>query len=252
MADFMRYFTQKLSKEVGLLRHWTDSVFPRRYRHVEVSEKASADLARLRFILSSSCKENLVLSPRDWPGVSSTEALITGEPMKGIWVNRTELGKARRRGKKVSEKDFTEEHELTLEPVPSLAHLSPEAYRKVVLGLVREIEEETLARHRVDGTAPIGVQAVLSQDPEYRQMVPPKSPRSWVHALSHEERQRVRAALLWLVAAYRAAADRFRKGEYHVEFPAGTFPPTRPFVALDGGFKKGHMTGLNQPQRTPG
>ena len=157
MADFMRYFTQKLSKEVGILHDWNESTFPHRYHHVELSEETGVDLARLRYILSNSCKENLVLSPRDWPGVSSTEALVTGKPMKGIWVNRTDLGKARRRGKAVSEKDFTEEHELHLEPVPSLEHLSSESYRKVMVGLVREIEEETLARHRMDGTAPIGV-----------------------------------------------------------------------------------------------
>ena len=258
MADFMRYFTQKLSKEVGLLHDWKDSVFPKRYHHVELSEELGVDLARLRYILSNSCKENLVPSPRDWPGVSSTEALITGEPMKGVWVDRTELGRARRCGKKVSEKDFTEEYELRLEPVPSLAHLSKESYRKVILGLVREIEEETLARHRVDGTAPIGVQAVLARDPHHRQKDPPSSPRPWVHALSPEERKKLRAALVWIVAAYRVAAERFRKGEFDVGFPAGTFPPARPFVSgpsvsIGNDFrKKGQAINLNQPQRTPG
>ena len=248
MADFMRYFSQKLSKEVGILHDWKDSVFPKRYHHVELSEEPAVDLARLRYILSNSCKENLVLSPRDWPGVSSTEALMAGKPMKGIWINRTELGKARRRGKKVSEQDFTEEYELRLEPVPSLAHLSPESYRKVMVGLVREIEEETLARHRVGGTAPIGAQAVLSRDPHHRQTEPPSSPRPWVHALSGDERRKLRAALVWIMAVYREAAARFKKGELDVEFPVGTFPPARPFVTGE----RGHRIGLNQPQRTPG
>ena len=181
MADFMRYFTQKLSKEVCVLHDWGDSVFPNRYHHVELSEEATVDLARLRYILTNSCKENLVLSPRDWPGVSSTKALLTGEPMIGIWVDRTALGEARRKkgGDKVSEEDFTEKLELRLEPVPSLAHLSPESYRKVIAGLVREIEQETIQRHRVDGTAPLGALAVLRRDPHYRPVEPPRSPRPW-------------------------------------------------------------------------
>ena len=248
MADFMRYFSQKLSREVGAIHDWNDSVFPKRYHHVELSEEPGVDLARLRYILTNSCKENLVLSPRDWPGVSSTEALLTGEPMKGVWIDRTRLGKAQRAGKKVPEKDFTEEYELRLDPVPSLAHLSSESYRKVILGLVQEIEEETLARHRLDGTAPIGAQAVLSRDPHHRQKEPPSSPRPWVHALSREERLKLRGALVWIMAVYREAAERFRKGEYDVEFPLGTFPPSRPFVTSI----KAHVSGLNQPQRAPG
>ena len=245
MADFMRYFTQKLSKEVGVLHDWPGSVFPNRYHHVEVSDEPPVDLARLRYILTNSCKENLVLSPLDWPGVSSTEALITGEPMKGIWIDRTALGKARRRSKDVTEDDFTEEHELYLEPVPSMAHLSSQEYRDLMIRMVREVEQETLARHKMDGTAPLGVQAILARDPHHRPSDPPKSPQPWFHALSRETKEKIKAALILILVAYRKAAERLKDGELDVRFPEGTFPPARPFV-------KPQAMGLNLAQRSPG
>ena len=255
MADFMRHFTQKLSKEVGLLHDWKDTVFPKRYHHVELSEEPGVDLARLRYILTNSCKENLVLSPRDWPGVSSTEALMTGLPMKGIWVDRTALGEARRKAqgsaRKASEKDFTEKLELRLDPVPSLAHLSPESYRKVIVGLVQDIEQETLARHRMDATAPVGVLEVLRRHPHHRQADPPKSPRPWFHVLGPETRKSLRAALAWIMAQYRVAAEHFKDGEYDVEFPAGTFPPARPFVRGINP-EKCKAIGLSPTIRAPG
>ena len=118
MADFMRHFTQKLSKEVKKVHDWDAVVFPKRYRHVELSQEPDIDLARLRYIFRNTCKENLVHSPLEWPGVSSAEALVTGEPMRGIWIDRTAYQRAKNRGKEVSVEDFTEELELHPHPGP--------------------------------------------------------------------------------------------------------------------------------------
>ncbi len=230
MSDFMRHFSQKLSKEAGIVHDWDDSVFPKRYHHVELSEEPEVELARLRYITSNSTKEGLVMSPLDWPGVSSAEALVTGEPLQGEWVDRTAYYQARSRGKDVSEADFTEQLELHLSPVPSLAHLPSTEYRQVMIGMVRDIEEETLQRHRENGTVPLGIQAILSRDPHSRPEQKPSSPRPWFHGISRQAREAMRTALIWIVAAYREASERFRQGEYDVAFPEGSFPPARPFV----------------------
>ena len=171
-----------------------------------------------------------MISPLDWPGVSSAEALITGQPMKGEWVDRTAFYRARNRGETVTEADFTEEMELHLTPLPSLAHLPVREYRKMMLEMVREIEQETLQRHRENETVPLGVDAILSRHPHYRPGQTPSSPRPWFHAVSREARAAMRTALIWIVAAYREASERFRAGAYDVAFPEGTFPPARPFI----------------------
>ncbi len=232
MASFMCHFTSKLSKEISCVHDWLGTVFPERYHHVELSQEPGIELARLRYLLSNSCKESLVTSPLDWPGVSSAEALITGEPMRGVWIDRTAMAAARARGKRVSEADFAVTKELRLEPLPSLAHLSSREYRQVIVEMVREIEKETLLRHREDGTTPLGVERILSTNPHRRPKDIPRSPRPWFHALSRRVRKAMRDALTWIVAAYREAARRFREGEFDVEFPEGTFPPSRPFVRV--------------------
>ena len=230
MADFMRHFTQKLSKEVGIVYEWDGTVFPKRYHHVELSQEPEVDLARLRYIFRNSCKENLVMSPLDWPGVSSAEALVTGEALRGLWIDRTAYNQARSRGRDVTLADFTEELELRLSPIPSQNHLTPHEYRQLMIEIVREVENETLLRHRQNQTAPLGVQAIMDQRPHDRSGDPTSSPRPWFHALSRDAREAMRTALTWIVAAYREAAKRFRSGDFGVEFPEGTFPPARPFV----------------------
>ena len=230
MARFMGHFTTNLSKIIGAEHDWKGTVFPKRYHHVELSQEPGVDLSRLRYLAQNSCKENLVMSPLDWPGVSSMEALITGEPMQGIWIHRTDYYHARNRGEDVTEKDFTEAMELHLSPIPSLAHLSPRAYRDIMVEMVRDIEEETLRRHQENGTVPLGVQAVLNRHPHYRPSRTPSSPRPWFHTLSREARKAMRAALTWIVVAYREAADRLKAGDFNVQFPEGTFPPARSFV----------------------
>ncbi len=232
MANFMRHFTGKISKEIGFEYDWQKSVFPERYKHVELSQEPAVEFARLRYILRNSCKEGLVSSPLDWPGVSSTEALITGEPMHGTWIDRTALSKARSRGKDFVEDDFAHPKTLHLEPLPSLAYLSSRQYRDLIVDMVRQIEQETLLQHQEEGTVPLGVEAILSRDPHKRPEQVPRSPRPWFHALSRQMRKAMRDALTWIVAAYRQAAARFKQGEFDVEFPEGTFPPPRPFVSV--------------------
>lgn len=232
MARFHCYVGTNVSKEAGRLREWNGSMFPERYHHVEISQEPEMEYARLKYLMSQGCKEGLVSSPLDWPGATSTWALVSGEPLLGEWVDRTALRRARDRGEEAEEQDFTEELELKLSPIRSLAHLSTGAYRREMRRLVREIEDETAARHRVDGTKPIGAQRVLQQDPHERPGSVEKSPRPWFHALDPEIRQAMRTALIYIHVQYRKAADELKAGRQGARFRAHTFPPGLPFVEL--------------------
>ena len=237
MARFHCHLNGNLSKEVGHVHDWKGTVFPSPYTHVELSQEPEVELARLKYHLAQGCKEGLVASPLDWPGASSTEALISGEMgMLGEWINRTELSKARERGEEVSEEDFAEEVWVRLDPLSSLAHLSREAYSKVVLGLVREIEEETAAMHRVDGSRPLGVAAILARDPRHEPSEVKRSPRPWFFALDPEIRNAMANALIWISVQYREATRQLKsknpeeRRKARSLFPLGTFPPGLPFV----------------------
>lgn len=232
MADFMRLFTYKVSVEAKRIYDWRTRVFPERYRHFELSQEEVVELQRLRYVLANGCKEGLVLSPLDWPGVSSAAALIGGEPLRGVWLDRTGLCKARGRksGRHATEEDFETEVEVFLDPLPSQAHLSTQDYRKLVADMVRGIEEETLQMHRSARSVPMGAAGVCSQDPRHRPKNIPKRPRPWCHASNRETRRAMKEAIGRIVAAYRSAAEKLKQGQEGVLFPAGTFPPGLPYV----------------------
>ena len=198
------------------------------------SNQGAVRKLRVKAGLSQGCKEGLVASPLDWPGPSSTWSLVSGEPWIGEWVDQTALTRALANGKDVSEDDFTESVEVKLSPVSSLAHLSPEEYRQVILEIVREIEEETAAMHRAAGTSPLGAEWVLAQDPHTRPTKEPaKRPRPWFHAFAPEIRKKMKDAMIIIVALYREAAERLKAGDRLVEFPLHTFPSGLPFVTAD-------------------
>lgn len=230
MAELHCVFNTNLSKEVGRLREWSESVFPRRYRHMELSKEAEVELARLKYVLSQGCKEGLVSSPLDWPGPSAAWALVSGEPLIGEWVDRTALRRALDRGEEVEEADFTEEVEVVLSPIPSLAHLSTLEYRRVMRDLVKEIEEETAAMHRVDGTRPVGVDRILSQDPHEVVGDGARMPCGGFFASDSTVRRAMTEALVFIYVSYREAAERLKGGDRSARFPVHTFPPGLPFV----------------------
>ena len=96
--------------------------------------------------------------------------------------------------------------------------------------LVEDIESEVAARRKRTGAKPLGVAAVLAQNPLQRPRKTKKSPAPAFHAASKAVRFVLRDAYTWFVAAYRVAAEKLRAGIRDVVFPRGSFPPPMPFV----------------------
>lgn len=227
-AGFMALFTRRLSLIVGRRHAWQGSIFPSRYRATEISIEEKAQAARLKYVLGNGCKEGLVASPLDWPGVPFAESLVTGRPLQGIWIDHEALYAARRRGQTVSERDFTRSIELRLTPLPCWAHLSRHGQQHAVRELVRAIEKETASMHQVDRTLPAGPKRVVAADPWIKRPLQ-AVPCPWVYARSREMAVLLREGLKVKVAAYRKAAERLRSGDRTVQFPPNCFPPSLPF-----------------------
>ncbi|HEX2556820.1 MAG TPA: transposase, partial [Nitrososphaera sp.] len=98
LADFMTYFNSNLAREVGRLVQWREKFWARRYRAIVVSGEEAAQRERLKYVLSHGAKEGLVSTPLEWPGAHALRPLLTGEPVTGIWLDRTQEYAARRRG----------------------------------------------------------------------------------------------------------------------------------------------------------
>ncbi|MEM9557987.1 MAG: hypothetical protein AAGC60_27265 [Acidobacteriota bacterium] len=227
----MGHLKTNLSKEVGRLHDWEHSLFDGRYRSIPVSNECEAEEDRLRYILSQGAKEGLVLSPRDWPGVHSANALADGEPLRGVWIDRTKLYAARQRKGTVDDREFIIDEELELAPLPSWERISEQARRERVGVMLRRIERETLAMHEKAGTVPLGTTAIrrrLPHERPTRRLV--RSPKPRFHAASKHVRDRLIEGFREFVAAYRIAAGRLAAGDLQVTFPENCFPPRLPFV----------------------
>src|SRR5436305_5016515 len=230
LSKFMGYFLSKLAREVGRLTGWKEKIFGRRYTSIVISNEEAAQVERLRYCLVHGAKEDLVDRPRDWPGVHCVRALLEGEALEGLWFDRTQEYAARRRGETFEPLQYATREVLELDPLPCWEHLTAEQRRLRAVALVEDIESETAARRKRTGAKPLGVAAILAQNPLQRPKRTKKSPAPAFHAASKAVRLELRDAYAWFVAAYRAAAEKLRAGVRDVVFPRGSFPPALPFV----------------------
>jgi hypothetical protein len=228
LARFMEYFDGNLAREAGRASAWSGRFWNRRYHSAIVNNDEQSQLARLHYILSNGCKEGLVASPRDWPGVSSTPALLDGSMiLRGKWFDRTREYRARKIG---MWKVFSEDETVHLSALPCLAELDSTELRRVTLSLVEQIERETLQMHRTSGTKPAGPRWVMRQRPHRVPKTMKKSPaRKFLAAFRHSIAELYRAYREF-IAQYREASARLRSGDRTAVFPSGSFPPRLPFV----------------------
>jgi hypothetical protein len=108
--------------------------------------------------------------------VSVDDAGLDGEPIRGLWFDRTQEYAARNRGEKFDRLKYATEETFELSPLPCWAHLSPEAYREQVAALVEEIERDAAAALASSGRQPLGVAGILRQHPQTRPNRTKKSP----------------------------------------------------------------------------
>ncbi len=228
MALFVGFLNGNLAKELGRLHDWREKFWGRRYHSASVGDSEEAQVARFLYILANGCKEGLVASPLEWPGVSSAGALFRGETtMQGTWYDRTAQYRAFKRGKYEL---FPSTETVHLSPLPFLEGRSPDEQRAFVVDAVRRLEHETAERHRINGTEPLGTRAIRRQNPHDKPKEFKSSPAPIIHAANPEEYWTMLNARKAKVAEYRLAAERLKRGETDVSFPAGCFPPRLPYV----------------------
>lgn len=229
LARFCCYVNTNLSKEAGRLHRWRGPLLQRRYQAIPVSTEEEAQVGRLRYLLAHGCKEGLVGKLRDWPGAHCADALATGTPCAGVWIDRHQEWLARVRGEDQPLSSFTTHHQLALAPLPCWRELPALELQRRIAVMVAEIESEAAARHRTKGGRPLGRAGILRQDPHDRPAASSRSPAPFVHAASKRARREIRIVYYIFVAAFRAAAERLKRGCKEVAFPEGCFPPPLPF-----------------------
>ena len=77
----------------------------------------------------------------------------------------------------------------------------------------------------------VGLEAILSRDPQHRPASLARSPAPRVHAATKAARKAFYEIYAAFVSAFREASVRLRRGDRYAPFPIGSFPPALPFVA---------------------
>ena len=225
LASFMNYLNGNLAKEAGRLHRWREKFWGRRYRSIPVSFEPEAQVERLRYLLEQGCKENLVARPQDWPGASCLDALLTGKPIRGVWYDRTQEYRARRRGQRIDPEEFAAEDSLELAPLPCWEELDAEEVRLRVEEILERIIEETAQRHRANGVRPLGRRQILRQRPDAWPRRVQRSPAPRFHAASLEIRRMLEAMYRAFLDLRADALEALREGRLPVRFPAHGIPP---------------------------
>jgi REP element-mobilizing transposase RayT len=235
LAAFMNHLNSNLAREIGRAVGWREKFWGRRYQAVLVSNEEAAQVDRLLYVLRHGCKENLVRSPGEWLGATSIRSLLSGEPVRGPWVDRSTAYRASRKGLTLAHRDFVSSESLELAPLPSWRHLPTAAYRKRIAELVAQVEDEAERKIRQTGKEPLGNVRILQQQPHQAPNRMKKGPAPLVHAASSEVRSFFKEAYRAFVAAFRRASERFRLGPWlpglRDLFPLGSFTPPAALVS---------------------
>jgi hypothetical protein len=175
-------------------------------------------------------KKALVEHLRDWPGVHCVRGLLDGEPVAGVWFDRTQEYWARQRREPIAARQFATEETVKLEPLPCWRHLSEEAVRQRVAELVAGIEAKAAAKREETRRPALGAAAVCAQLRHRRAAHPKKSPAPRFHAFTRRVRRELYQLYRSFVQVFREAAEKLRSGDRNAGFPIGSFPPGLPFV----------------------
>jgi len=208
LSDYMQFVDGNIAREIGKLHGWSDRVWQRRYSAATCNDEES-QIQRLGYLLAHGEKEALVAKAHEWPGVHTIRATCGGEKIKGVWIDRTALFKARRRsdGASVRESDFRETCTLTLSPLPCWKHLdygaqlcqAKRAYKQAITDLGPEPDAKIL-----------GVDAILDMDPTHRPDKVKRGPAPLCHASTQAARKAFRKAYYNFVRAYQEGLDKLR------------------------------------------
>ncbi len=233
LARFMQFVDANIAKEAGRLHLWPERLWSRRYRSIVIADDNAA-LARLRYVLAHGAKEGLVGGgPGSWPGPHCIAALSSGQLLRGTWFDRGAEYKARQRGESVLAMQFATTFDVNLTPLPCLRHLTQSQRQAEIRHMVREIEAQAEAENLAKGRTPMGVAAILAQDPHSRPASTDRSPAPFVHASDKQTALEFRAKYRVYVDAFRSGAWRLkaRAADFAEMFPLWSFPPALPFNA---------------------
>ena len=231
LVRFLNFVNGNIACEANRLLGRRGSFWDGPYEPLELSDEPGLAERRLAYLLGQGCKEGLVASPREWPGVSPLNSLLRGEMPKGCWVDRTRMYHAAnsKLGAR-AESHYEVTCEVPLTPLPEWSDLDEVQRRARIEDIVQAIEDQTADENAECGQQPMGAVAVMATDPLTTPARSKRRPSPRFLWLSAEVGRRRWASYRAFLAEYRSASEALRAGNLQVEFPPWSFRPAPPMV----------------------
>ena len=162
----------------------------------------------------------------DYDGYNSFTQAATQTVKEFRLCNYGAYNAARRTNPSISKSLFYEYHTLKYEPLPRYQELPRAEYKTKLHQLLEERRGEIIEEHRAKGKSfPRKEQLKAVRAGTIPQNTKKGGVRPLVLSVSMEAKKQYLAWYFSVVEAYRLAVERYRKGEFGVEFPPGTFRP---------------------------
>jgi len=227
ISAFMAFIGSNIARKVGAHVGWRQRFWGSRFRAQEILDDEALE-GMMAYLWGHGAKEGLVAEGKDWPGLHCIGELLSGAQRHFPWVDRTARYRAmRRKGRRnLCDSQFTTFYPLRLSPLPHFEELTKTKRQKAYKRLYREACE--LAEKKREGKAPLGVEAVLAQDPHDKPQVFKAKPQPICHTACPRRRMRYRESYADFIAHYRHASAQLRCG-MAADFPPFAFRPPLPF-----------------------
>jgi putative transposase len=232
LADFMAYLNGQIAVNVNRFLGRRHQLWARRYAAAQVLEEAE-ELERLGYILANPQNAGIANSIEDWPGLSSAHFLIQNRVQRFLCFDRTAWYE---NGCPNNIAPFLSTVKLEHKILPQLARLDPKKLRRKVRRLIRvKVKPLDIAFENAQN-APLEIDPwrPIRRRFQARTLIPtdrPESPKRSRQPLCHTRR-----ASLWRIyqdwyrefrTAHADSSYQYKLGNTDVEFPPGSFAPSR-------------------------
>lgn len=226
LAGFVGYLKARITTDINLLTGKRGPLWARRYDAQPVLDDAAcAD--RAGYTVGNPSQAGLVDDAEHWPGLNLAYGLTESHELTFEYFDRTAWHRKKR---PVDLRPFMRTATLVLSPIPSCDGMDPDTYRDSLQSWVAHSLAKARARkadeepRRSQGRKAVGIDAVIEASFESRPRAPSFRRRPYAHGAPDAVRVHSQA-MLALQSHYAAIAERYRGGQWNVEFPEGTYRP---------------------------
>ncbi len=231
-AEFMAYLNGQIAVNVNRFLGRTDQLWSRRYAAAQVLDDA-AELERLGYLLANPQNAGLVNSIDEWPGLSSAAFFFQKCEQRFLCFDRTTWYEE---GRPDDIAPFLSTVKLEHKLLPQLSRLDKKKVRQRVRKSIKVKVKSLLVD---DAKVDIDPSVTVRRRLEARTVIPtdrPESSKDHPRKRSKQPLCHATSQLLTLIykrwycqfrVAYADSAREYRRGNIDVEFPPGSFAPSR-------------------------